>query len=97
MKKYNFANVTIEKYAGGCHMFFGNLDNGNWFYICDSWDYSFITKRNLSEYIYDDKFYEMCCADAVMELDEEDHWDFKQQMLDYIVEHGYPEFKGYDK
>ena len=96
LKKYNFANVTIKRYGGGCHMFYGNLDNGNWFYITDSWDYSFITKEDLSEYMYDDCFYEKCVANSVMDLDDEDHWEFRKQMLDFIVYHGHPEFEGYD-
>ena len=97
MKKYSFANVIIERCGGGCHMFYGNLIGGNWFFICDSWDYSFITKNDLSKYLYDDDFYEKCITDSVKELEDDNHWDFKEQVLNYIVEHGHPEFVGYDE
>lgn len=87
MKKYNFANVTVENYGGGLCMYYGNLDDGTWFYVTDSWDYSFITKSDLSEYIYDDDFEDRCVADVVMELDGENHWEFLNQILKYIDEH----------
>ncbi len=96
MEKYNFINVTVKHYGGGCHMFYGTINNGNWFYITDSWDYSYITRLDLSEYIYDDDFFNKCEANVVTEFNDDNHWEFRKQVLDYIVTHGYPEFKGYD-
>lgn len=96
LKKFSFKDVTADNYGGGCHMFYGHLDDETWFYTTDSWDYSYITGRDLSDRIYADDFETACDTEAIRVFEGEDHWEFRKQMLEYITAHGHPEFENYD-
>lgn len=83
--------INIEPCAGGCRMYYGDLTKGKgkssyWFFACDSWDYSFITNVDLSDYIYDDNFYQMCIDNMETLLEESDHWEFFHQIESAVLQ-----------
>lgn len=79
--KYEFKNIHIEPYGGNCFMYFGGLTDGNWFYVTDSWDYSFICSEDLSKYIYEEDFEQRCEDKCVRELNGDEHWEFVEQVI----------------
>ncbi len=93
--KYVFSTVIAKRYGGNCHMFYGTLNNGNWFYVTDSWDYCFITRKDLSDYIYDDAFEQHCMDNLVEELNGNKDEEFRKQMIEWLVAHQNEEFSEY--
>ena len=68
----NIFNMIKIPTAGGCHMYYGNTDDGNWYYATDSWDYGYILSCNPNDYLYD----------------SEGYWsdDFENDIQNYVVQ-----------
>lgn len=50
------ANAIAVPTAGGCYMYYGWLNNGNWFFVTDSWDYGYVLNVSPEEFMWDEDF-----------------------------------------
>lgn len=88
-------NVVPVETFGGCHMYYGTVDNGNWFFVTDAWDYGYITSSSPQNIMWDDDFEEEVNEIKVSELLDDDFYEFWEDMMDWLVNNGYKEFENY--
>ena len=83
--------------GGGCHMYYGLLTNGNYFFITDSWDYGYFLNESPKEYMWNDTFEEDIKDMIISELEYEsdEFYSFYDDVLKWLINNGYKEFRNY--
>lgn len=89
--------VIPIRVAGGCHVYYGRLNNGNWFLTSDSYDwYGYELTENLIDCIWEEDLETKRFKGKGIRVIEGDEYDkFHEEMMKWLIDNGHSEFINY--